>query len=218
MIEGLRNQWQLSNKSFSIFTSDYALYWWDYQSGCDLVLAQLGWNNSVAQEIGLVRGAADLQVKRWGTIITWTYDKPPYLTSGGEMFEQMRMSYESGAEYVVIFNYAKDMEGPYGTLKDEHFEALERFWKDVVQNPAFVHGGLKAEAAFVLPKNYGWGLRNPGDSVWGLWEPNAEAQQAWPLLQEIISKHGLRLDIVYDDSEYPVAGKYPQIYYWNQTS
>lgn len=218
LIDGLTSQWQIGNRSFPIFTSDYSLYWWDYQGGYDLVLAQLGWNNSVTQEISLARGAADLQGKRWGTIITWTYDQSPYLTSGNEMFEQMRMSYESGAEYVVIFNYARDMEGPYGTLKDEHFEALERFWKDVVQNLLVGHGGIKAEAAFVFPKNYGWGLRRVEDSVWGLWNPTEEAQQAWPRLQDAVAKHGLKLDIVFEDPAYPFAGKYGQVYYWNQTS
>ncbi|MEM2968608.1 MAG: hypothetical protein QXJ76_04790 [Candidatus Bathyarchaeia archaeon] len=53
-----------------LFTSDYALYWWGYLSGYDVVLAQLGWNNTVAQEIGLVRGAANLQGKSWCVILT----------------------------------------------------------------------------------------------------------------------------------------------------
>jgi hypothetical protein len=38
------------------------------------------------------------------------------------------------------------MSGPYGTLQEEHFQALERFWKEVVQNPTEVHGYDKAEA------------------------------------------------------------------------
>lgn len=217
-IDSLVDQWQLGNRSFPIFTADYALYWWDYQSGYDMVLAELGWNNTVAQEIGLVRGAAALQGKPWGTIITWKYMQPPYLTNGDEMYNQMRASYEAGAEYVVIFNYAKDMQGPYGILQDQHFDALKRFWNDVVQNPWVAHGGAKAEAAFVLPKNYGWGLRRVDDSVWGLWEPNATTQQAWPLLQDAVAKHDLRLDIVFDDEAYPVTGKYGQIYFWNQTT
>ena len=149
-----------------------------------MVLAELGWNNTVAQEIGLVRGAANLQDKSWGTIITWKYTQPPYLTSGEEMFEQMRTSYECGAEYVVVFNYAEDMEGPYGTLQEEHFQALERFWNEVVQNPNVVHGGVKAEAALVLPKNYGWGMRNPHDIIWGLWNTNSTSEQIWTQLQD----------------------------------
>jgi hypothetical protein len=216
--DDLNSQWQLGNRSFPMFTSDYGLYWWDYQSGYDLVLAQLGWNNTVAQEIGLVRGVANLQGKRWGTIITWKYTQPPYLTDGDEMYEQMRTSYESGAEYVIVFNYAENMTDPYGTLRNEHFQALERFWNDVVQNPDVIHGGIKAEAALVLPRNYGWGMRNPQDIIWGLWSPNSTSQQIWTLLQDNLAKYGSRLDIVYDDPAYPATGKYSQIYYWNQTS
>jgi hypothetical protein len=208
----------LSNESVTVFTSDYALYWWDYQSGYDVVLAELGWNNSAAQEIGLVRGAANLQDKSWGTIITWTYTQPPYLTSGDEMYNEMRMSYECGAEYVIVFNYAQDMNGPYGTLQEEHFQALERFWNEVVQNRSVVHGGIKAEAAFVLPRNYGWGMRNPNDTIWGLWNTNSTSEQIWTQLQSKLAQYGSKLDIVYDDPSYPVSGKYGQIYYWNQTS
>ena len=217
-LDDLISQWQLSNRSFPIFTADYGLYWWDFQSGYDMVLAELGWNNTVAQEIGLVRGAANLQDKRWGTILTWKYTQPPYLTDGNEMFDQMKASYESGAEYVVVFNYAKDMTGPYGTLQEQHFQALERFWNDVVQNASVVHGGIKAEAALVLPRNYGWGMRNPSDTIWGLWSTNSTSQQIWTQLQSKLAQYGSKLDIVYDDPAYPVVGKYSQIYYWNQTS
>ncbi len=217
LIDGLSNYWQLGDRSFPIFTADYGLYWWDFESGYDLVLAELGWNNSAAQEIGLVRGAANLQGKSWGTMITWTYTQTPYLTTGNEMYEQMRMSYESGAEYIVIFNYAEDMERPYGILQLDHFGALERFWNEVVKNPAVVHGGIRAETAFVLPKDYGWGLRNQNDTVWGLWSPTGEARQAWTLLQNALAKHDLQLDIVYDDLSLSIAGKYRQVCYWRQT-
>ena len=217
-IDDLRNQCNISKRDFPIFTSDYSLYWWDYKSGYDMVLAQLGWNNSVGQEIALVRGAANLQGKSWGTIITWKYTQAPYLTSGDETYTQMRSSYECGAEYVIIFNYAENMTGPYGTLQEEHFQALEHFWNDVVLNPNVAHGGIKAEAAFVLPRNYGWGMRTQQDIVWGLWEPTQEYQQIWPRLQNALATHGQKLDIIYDDQAYPVAGKYSKIYYWNQTT
>ncbi len=64
------------------FTSDYGLYWWDYKGGYDVMLAELGWNVSVAEQIALVKGAARLQDKEWGTMITWQYRSPPYLDSG----------------------------------------------------------------------------------------------------------------------------------------
>jgi hypothetical protein len=217
LLEGLNKQWSL-DQSFPLFTSDYALYWWDYLSGYDVMLAQFGWNNTLAQEIGLVRGAANLQGKDWGAMITWKYTDEPYLASGNEIYSQMRTAYECGAEYVVLFNYAENMTGPYGILKPEHFDALEGFWNDVVQNPQVVHGGVKAEAVLVLPQNYGWGMRRPDDTIWGLWNANGTSQQIWMQLQNALAAHGSRLDIVYEDPAYPVAGRYQQIYYWNQTS
>ena len=217
-IDNLRNQCKISKGDFPIFTSDYGLYWWDYKSGYDVVLAQLGWNNSVAQEIALVRGAANLQGKSWGTILTWKYTQAPYLADGNEVFNQMKTSYENGAQYVILFNYAENMSGPYGTLQEEHFQALERFWNEVVQNSSVVHGGIKAKAVLVLPKDYGWGMRNPQDSIWGLWKADSSSQQLWNQVQNKIAEYGSKLDVVYDDSSYPVVGRYSQVFYWNQTS
>ena len=217
-LDGFSSYWNLSRRSFPVFTSDYGLYWWDYRSGYDMVLAQLGWNNSVNQEIGLVRGAANLQHKDWGTMITWKYMQPPYLGSGDEMYQQLKASYEAGAKYVFVFNYAQNMSSPYGILQDQHFDALKRFWTEVVQNPSVGHGGVKAEAAFVLPENYGWGMRNPQDKVWGIWQPPQQYEQIWPNLQAALERYGQKLDIVYDDPAYPLAGNYSKIYYWNQTT
>ena len=209
--------WIKTHTNTILFTADYVLHWWDYQIGYDTVFAELGWNNTVAQEIGLARGAANLQNKEWGTIITWKYTEEPYLCIGDEMFEQMKTSYEAGADYVVVFNYAPDMNGTYGTLQPEHFEALQRFWNDVVQSPWVAHGGAKAEAALVLPADYGWGMRNMNDSIWGIWKPDNTTQQIWNLLQDKLGQYGSKLDIVYDDPAYPVAGKYSRVIYWNQT-
>ena len=214
-LERVKTEW-LSNVSFPVFTSDYAFYWFDYSSGYDVVLAQLGWNNTAAKEIGFVRGAANLQNKDWGAIITWTYTKPPYLASGDEIYSQMRFAYESGADYVVVFNYAENMDGPYGILQDEHFDALKRFWSEVVQNPG-VSNAARGEVAFVLPKNCGWSMRNPDDLECGVRAATADAQRAFSLLEDALAKHGSRLDIVYDDPDYPLAERYSQLYYWNQT-
>ena len=48
----------IAPSSFKLFTSDYALYWFDYLGGYDVVLAQLGWNYSRQINIALCRGAA----------------------------------------------------------------------------------------------------------------------------------------------------------------
>jgi hypothetical protein len=207
----------LHEKSITTFTSDYALYWFDYLSGYDVVMAQIGWNHTIEQDIALVRGAANLQNKKWGAIITWKYTNPPYLDSDEAIYDQMRTAYEAGAEYVVIFNYAEDMEGPYGTLQDEHFDALERFWNEVVQSSAVKQGSIEAEAVLVLPENYGWGMRDPEDKIWGIWGPDDKSQQIWELSCNLLDQYGLGLDIVYDDPQFTVSEKYPQIYYWNHT-
>jgi hypothetical protein len=206
---------QLQKESILVFTSDYGLYWWDYKGGYDFVLAQLGWNNTATQEIALVRGAANLQGKSWGTIITWKYTQAPFLADGNEIYEQMKNSYEAGAEYVLIFNYSEDPTNP-NTLQEEHFQALERFWNDVVQNPEVKQGDIEAEAVLVLPQNYGWGMRNSHDTIWGKWQPDNTSQQIWEQLQNKLNQHGLKLDIIFEDPNYPITGKYSNTYHWNQ--
>jgi hypothetical protein len=209
------NKKQLTKESITVFTADYGLYWWEYQSGYDIVLAEFGWNNSITQEISLVRGAATFHNKQWGAILTWKYTQPPYLTNGEEMFEQMKTAYQTGAQYVIIFNYSEDIEKP-NTLQEEHFQALERFWSEVVQNPKVTYGTIKAEAVLVLPKNYGWGLRSPNDHMWGLWPADNNAQEIWNQIQNKIDKHGLKLDIVFEEPNY-FSWNYNHIYYyWNQ--
>ena len=220
LVDTCRNTtgWLRSQKSVKVFTSDYALYWYDYLGGYDVVFAQLGWNHTETQDIALARGAANLQGKDWGAIITWKYDQEPYLENGTEMYDQMRLAYETGAKYIVVFNYPTYPDNnQYGILQDEHFSALQRFWNDTVQNKTVTNGGVKAEAVLVLPKNYGWGMRSLQDNIWGIWQPDAKSPQVWAALQACLVKYGSKLDIVYDDSAYQVAGRYQQVYYWNQT-
>ncbi len=209
-----------------LFTSDYGLDWFDYQAGYDVVFGQLGWNQSVTQDIALVRGAADMQGKSWGTMITWASLTAPYLQSGDQMYNAMRQSYESGAEYVVVFNYAGQTSGTSlngtvdnsgsGLLQDPQFAAIQKFWTDVVENPKETNN-VKAQDALVLPNDYGWGMRNPTDNIWGLWQADNSSQQVWSALQASLAKYGSKLDIVYNDPAYPTSGRYQEVYYWNQT-
>ena len=208
------NKKQLSKKDITVFTADYGLYWWNYKGGYDIILAELAWNNSATQQIGLVRGAANLQNKQWGTILTWKYTHPPYLTDGEEMFEQMKISYETGAQCVIIFNFSENLTDP-NTLQEEHFVALERFWNEIVQNPEVKHGSIKAEAVLILPKNYGWGMRNPKDGIWGIWHADNTTQELWDQIHNKIDQYGLKLDIIFEDPNY-APGNYKHIYYWNQ--
>jgi hypothetical protein len=169
----------LKNNSIPIFVSDYALYWFDYLAGYDVVLAQVGWNHSYAQDIALVRGAARLQNKDWGVIVTWKYTEPPYLDRGAAIYDQMVTAYESGAKYIVLFNYPKIEENPYGVLLDEHFDAMKQFWNEAAKTQSIKHNSINAEVALILPNSYGWGMRHPEDRIWGFWGPDEYSDQIW---------------------------------------
>lgn len=206
---------ELKSRSINAFTSDYALYWFDYLGGYNTIFAELGSNQSATQAIDMVRGAADLQNKTWGTIITWTYDQPPYIENSTALYNQLLASYMAGADYEVIFDYPQVQNNPYGILTEQHFAAIEKFW-NYIQT---LQVKTEVETALVLPQNYGWGMRNPQDLIWGIWKPdNTTSTQIWNTVQKLLSEYGLNLDIVYQDSQYPVQGKYRQIYYINQTS
>ena len=206
----------LRNAGFKTFTSDYALYWFDYLGGYDVMLAQIGWNCSVAQQIDLVRGAARMQDKEWGVIITWKYDLVPYLDAGNQIYNQMMTSYNAGADYVVLFNYPILEGNDYGLMTDEHFIALERFWNDAAKTEKTNANG--AEAAMVLPRNYGWGMRRPDDTIWGFYGADEKTIPIATLMSKLLARYGTNMDIIYDDPAFPVAeGGYQKIWYWNDT-
>lgn len=208
----------IQDNSLELFSSDYVLYWFDYKMGYDVILAQIGWNHTLSQDLALIRGAATMQNKSWGTIITWKYDGPPYLDTPENVYDQMLTSYTSGADYVVLFNYPTYPEtNQYGAMTDEHFKAMEDFWNNAVTNPEVVKGSTKAEAVLVLPQNYGWGMRNCDDKIWAFWEPDEKSEQIWTNLCLLLEQYGTNLDVIYEDPNYSPADNYEQIYYWNQT-
>jgi hypothetical protein len=210
----------LEKRNISMFTSDYALYWFDYMAGYDTVFAELAWNHSRPQQIGLCRGAANVQGKDWGTMITWTYDQAPFLANGTEILEDMLTAYEAGAKYIVVFNHPVYPENnPYGVLTDDHFWALQTFWKYIHENPED-YGKSKGQVAFVLPKDYGWGMRWSNDSIygfdsiWGLWPADNQSSVIWDKMNKLIENYGFTLDIVYEDPSYNYLDDYTEVYYW----
>ncbi len=216
-IDYLQNDHDLSllrNSSICTFVADYALYWWDYLGGYDVVLTELGNNASIIQEIDLAKGAAHLQGKEWGAIVTWKYNEAPYLDTGEEIYSQMSLAYEAGAKYLIVFDYPSIEGNPYGVLTDDHFEALQKLWRDI--NEQTITQKPETEAVLVLPQNYGWGMRHINDRIW-LWGPDEYSQQIWDISRKLIGQYGINLDIVYADPQFPVDGKYDAIYYWNQT-
>jgi len=201
----------LGNKT-QVFTSDYALYWFDYLAGYDVMLGQIGWNLSINQQISLLRGAATAQQKDWGVIITWKYQQPPFLDGGTEILNQLKIAYECGAKYFIVFDYYTENSGPYGTMQEEHFEAMKTFWKDVVKSPKAIQGSIEADTLIIFPKNYGWGTRWAEDKIWGIFKADQQSQQLWVLMQTTLEKYGLNTDIIYDDPNYPPSSIYQNIY------
>ena len=215
-ISSINSTLDLKRRSIPMFTSDYALYWYDYLAGYDTVFVELAWNNTRPQQIGLCRGAANAQGKEWGAIITWTYDNPPYLASGPEILKDMLTAYETGAKYLIVFNYPTYSENnPYGILMDEHFTAMQQFWAHIHEYPDD-YGKVVGDVAFVLPKDYGWGMRRPDDSIWGLWPADNLSSVIWDKMNTLTERYGLRLDIVYDDPRFSFA-EYSKVYYWNSS-
>ncbi len=203
------------NASDRLFTADYGLYWFDYKSGYNTVLAEFGSNQSRELTVALCRGAADAQKKNWGTIITWTYDNPPYIESGKELYEDMTLAYKAGAKYVVVFDSPKI--GQYGTLTQEHFDALKNFW-DYMRGNSQDFGVNIGKVAYVLPPDYGFGFRGPNDNIWGLWSADNLTSKVWSDANTLITRYDSRLNIVYDDPElnHAVVGHYEKLFFWNE--
>lgn len=198
-----------------VFTSDYGLYWFNYKAGYDAVLVQLGWNLSRPLHIALCRGAANVQNKDWGVIVTWTFTHPPYIESGDELYNDLVLAYKAGAKYFVVFSYP-NITG-YGTLTEEHFEALEKFWNYIHENPA-EHGIYKGEVGYVVPKDFGFGFRGYNDTVWGLWDSDEFAAKIMRDSLKLVAEHQFKLDIIYDENEISdvIKGHYEKLIFWNE--
>ena len=89
-----------------IFTADYGLEWFDYESGYSTVLAEFVGNQSRPLIIARDRGVLPESFNEdWGVIITWKYDQSPYLESGPELYSDLSLAYTAGATYAVVFSY-----------------------------------------------------------------------------------------------------------------
>jgi hypothetical protein len=182
---------------FPLFTSDYALYWYDYKAGYDTVFAQLGWNYSRQLNIALSRGAATVHGKDWGTIVCWKYTQPPYAESAQELYEDMVMSYDNGAKYITVFD--SDLNYTHSILTQEHLDAMKRFWEYTQSNPREENN----RAAYVLPEGYGYGFRGPKDKIWGLWEADMTSFMLSISVNIMLQRYGSSVDIIYEDALKP---------------
>ena len=200
-----------SPSDFPLFTSDYSLYWFDYLAGYDVVFAEFGWNYSRQLNVALCRGAATVQNKEWGVMITWTYNNPPYLESGAELYEDMVLAYENGAKYILVFDTNENYTE--GILKEEHFEILKEFWQYTLDNPR-KSPQIEKRVAFVLPKDYGYGFRGPEDKIWGLWEGTDLSLEMSYHLGSFLEEYGTNLDIIYGN-EIITNEIYNKYIFWN---
>lgn len=205
-----------SGYSYKAFTSDYALYWFDYKAGYDTIFAELGWNLSRSLNVALCRGAATANNKDWGAIIAWTYTEPPYIESGEELYKDLVLAYDNGAKYIVVFD---GNEGwTRGILQQEHLEALQQFWDYVHANPRKTTP-VSDSTAYVLPSGYGFGFRGPQDHIWGIWEADALANNISLSVGSLLRDYGEKLDIIYEDSPQSISSYgYKQIFYWDSYS
>ena len=201
---------------FELFTSDYALYWYDYEAGYDTVFAEFGWNYSRQLNIDLCRGAATLQNRDWGVIITWTYTQPPYMESGPELYKDMVLAYENGAKYINVFD--TDQNYTQNVLQQGQLDAMKQFWQYVQANPRTI-SPVSDRTAYVLPEDYGYGFRGPQDKIWGLWPNDSLTFNICQGLAMVMGKYGNNLDIVYPDGSQPVeSAGYQDVINWNDTT
>lgn len=63
VISSINSTMDLKSRGIPMFTSDYALYWFDYLAGYDCVFVEFGWNHSRTQHVVLGRGVASAHGK-----------------------------------------------------------------------------------------------------------------------------------------------------------
>lgn len=204
---------------FPLYSSDYALYWYDYLSGYDVIFAEYVGNQSRQIATGLCRGAAKSLGRQWGVIITWSNNIEPLVENPEQLYKDMVLAYQNGAKYIIVFNSPGQFNATteFGTLTSEHFEKMKQFWSYAHTHPSVEP--YPANTAFVLPRDYGYGFRGPNDRLWGKWEADDLAPQIWEDVQELLKIYVRSLDIVYETitGDVPIDLPYDRLIFWNGT-
>ncbi len=200
--------------TFNVFTSDYALFWYDYLACYNVVLAHFGWNNTRQLQIALCRGAATAHNSDWGAIITWTYKQPPYIENPEKLYSDMVLAYNNGAKYILVFNWPTD-QSQYGILTQEHLDKMQLFWNYIQENP---QPKQNIDVAYVLPKDYGFGFRRPDDSIWGLWGPDELSPIIWNQANSLLETYNSQLNIIYETAYPTKLENYKRTVFWNGTT
>jgi hypothetical protein len=206
-----------SPAEFKLFSSDFALYWYDYLSGYDVIFCEYVGNHSREITTALCRGAAKTFTKDWGAMMTWSGQLEPFLQEPEKLYSDMIHAYQNGAKYIVIFNSPENFtQAQYGGLTAMQLEAMKDFWnyKEVSSSRQF-----SANTAYVIPKNYGYGFRGPNDRLWGKWEADSLSTPLWNDLESQVTIYGLNLDIVYETKigNQTINLPYNKLIFWNGT-
>jgi hypothetical protein len=203
---------------YKLFTSDYALYWYDYEAGYDTIFAEFTMGYDRQLNIDMCRGAATVQGKDWGVMITWESLQAPYMENGTDLYNDMVLAYENGAKYIIVYdsngNWTQNIltqsisQGQGGQL-----DAMEQFWQYVQANPRTI-SPVSDRTAYVLPEDYAYGFRGPQDKIWGIWQADNFTWDLSNSLGAFLEKYGENLDIVYPSETLQSVG-YKNITYWN---
>jgi len=200
-----------------MFTSDYALYWYDYQSDYTTVFGEFVGNESRQPVIALNRGAADSFRKPWGVIVTWNSEflQPENKV---QLLTDLQRAHDAGATYAVVFPF--DIAGySYWTLPQEDFDALREFWGELNSNQSQFMVTTSHEA-YVVPNDFGFGFRSATDSIWGLFPASSDPYTAKICsdTQILLDKYGAGLNIIYDNQTIIASTlkQYSRVYYYNQ--
>jgi hypothetical protein len=203
-------------KTSRLITSDYGLFWFDYEAGYDVILGEFIREVNKNITIPLCRGAAELHNKTWGVMITHAQESPPYIQPPEMLYNDLIDAYQAGAKYIAVFNFPQINQ--YWLLTEEHFDAIRNFTNYVAVNSRNETSNTE-RVAYVLPENYGWGMRDSTDKIWGVWEADEKSPIIWKSLNEMITKYGYDFDIVYDSLWTKIFARqhYNTLIYWNGT-
>jgi hypothetical protein len=206
-----------NGSNYQLFTSDYSLYWYDYEAGYDTVFAEFAQNYSRELNIFLCRGAAAVQNKDWGIMITNTYTHPPlYMESGPELYSDMVLAYENGAKYIIVFD--SNLDWTQNVLQQEHLDAMKQFWQYAQTHPRVI-SPVSERSVYVLPEDYAYGFRSPTeDKIWGLWSNDSLTLAVSMSMAALFQIFGNNLDVVYPDNlrTFESLG-YRNVIYWNDS-
>lgn len=137
------------------------------------------------------------------------------------LYDEMLQAWQNDARYFVVFDspgFNHTGTTPYGVLTTDHLNQMKNFW-----NYAHTHQRLEpdpVQTAYVLPVDYGFGLRNANDTIWGLWPADALSPKIWNDVHSLLTAYGNKLDIVYETKTDNVSINLPYntLIYWNGTT